>query len=144
MNGITITINRDSFEMEDAFQLRQDAIDKGALSEELWATLTPEHQEVLTAIVGSSLSMLSANMDKWVPNCITGDGSDLVTVEMKILMSQIEENVEVIQKASPRHQAEQRVTDLEAELEAVRDEITSLEGEITSLENEIAHLEAAE
>lgn len=113
------------FAMEDAFELRTHAIAVGNASEVIWNGISDQHKDVLTQICRRALEVLHANVERFLPNVITGAPGDMVNINIKVLLSKIEEQVEIIQSANEfeRNAAKrQMIADLMGDIEPLTDE----------------------
>ena len=97
---VNIELAHGKFRMEDAFELRVKAIEIGKASEELWSNISDEHKTVLTQIFKRALEVMHANTDRFLPNIITGAPGDMVNITCQVLLSKIEEQVEIIMQAN--------------------------------------------
>ena len=119
---MTVQIARTDFQMDDAFDLRVKAIEIGNASEELWGDLSDEHKDVLTKIYRRSLEVMHENVEAFLPNVLTGGAGDMIYMTTQVLLSQIEEEVEIIVQANNFEQDAAR-----------RQMIADLLGEVTPL-----------
>jgi len=95
-----VELGHSKFEMKDAFDLRTEAIRVGKASNELWDKLSDNHRDVLTKIVRRGLEVFHGNVERFLPNVLTGDQGDFIDINMKVLLSKVEERVEIIEQAS--------------------------------------------
>lgn len=122
---ITIEIGRGEFAMEDAFKLRQHAIEVGNASSALWGKLSDPHKDVLTKIYQRALEVMHQHVERYLPNIITGAPGDLININTKILLSKIEEEVEIIEAASAfgkEATKRQLIAELIADVEPLEDD----------------------
>lgn len=122
---VHIELGHGKFKMDDAFELRVKAIEIGKASEKLWEGLTPEHKEVLSQIFRRSLEVLHENTERYLANIITGAPGDMINIGVQILMSKVEEQVDIIQAANEFEREavkRQMIADLIGEMEPLTDE----------------------
>lgn len=97
---INLKLGHQRINREDAFDLRTDAIEVGNASAKIWNDLSDRHKEVLKKVAMRSIEVLHDNIDSWLPNVLTGQSGDMVTIRNQILLSEIEEAVEIIESKS--------------------------------------------
>lgn len=95
-----IELSHGKFALEDAFDLRMKAIQIGNASEALWSDISDEHRQILIQIFRRALEVMHSNVDKFLPNIVTKEGNDLLNMRVDILLSEIEEQVEIIVQAN--------------------------------------------
>lgn len=122
---VNIELAHGKFRMEDAFELRVKAIEIGKASEELWNNISDDHKAVLTQIFKRALEVMHENTDRFLPNIITGAPGDMVNITCQVLLSKIEEQVEIITQTNEfeREAAKQQmIAELISEVAPLTDE----------------------
>ncbi len=122
---VNTTLSHGRFSLEDAFDLRVQAIEIGNASEVLWGKLTDDHKNVLTQIVKRTLEVLHEHTDRYLPNIITGEPGDLIHIGINVLMSKIDEQVDIIASANEFEKdaaKRQMISELMGEIEPLTDD----------------------
>jgi len=97
---ITIELSHGKFVMDNAFELRTHAVEVSKASEAIWGDMSKEHQEVVTQIFKRSLEVMHQKVDRYLPYVITGAPGDMIDISVKVLLSKIGEQVEIIKQAN--------------------------------------------
>lgn len=122
---INLSLARGKFSIDDAFDLRVKAIEIGNEAAVLWEGLSEGHRHVLSEIMKRTLEVMHENVALWLPNVITGGSGDMLTMTASVLMTKIDEQVDIINAANNFEKdaaRRQMIEELVGEAEPVTDE----------------------
>lgn len=76
-----------------ALELRKYSTETSEASEPFWDTMSDGWKEGTAQVMKDALRYLDQNVDVYLPNVVTDDGSTMISISVKVLMADMEEFV---------------------------------------------------
>jgi len=91
---LEVVVETSSFSMDDAKKMKVSARDAKESSRDAWIKMEPEFQKAIVRSIKYGLEAMHTRANDWIPDCmIMGRGGDKVTVELNMVISDIESQI---------------------------------------------------